>query len=169
MIKGGKGGSHTNRTGLKFEKNTDLSEALMAAGFEVVEDSIFREGTEVGTLMEKNKLYAFLRANEVDWRNIISARLCPDEAVFAKRARTLTIIEKKWQEVSGSVDEKLQTSGFKLRQYRRLFEPLEIPVKFIYLLSDWFTQPRYADVLEYIKDSGADYHFETLPLELLDL
>jgi hypothetical protein len=42
-------------------------------------------------------------------------------------------------------------------------------VKFIYLLSDWFTQPRYADVLEYIKDSGADYHFETLPLELLDL
>jgi hypothetical protein len=67
------------------------------------------------------------------------------------------------------VDEKFQTCGFKLRQYTKLFEPLKIDVKYVYLLNDWFAQERYTDVLAYIKETGADYHFKTLPLELLDL
>jgi len=59
------------------------------------------------------------------------------------RSTRLHIIEKKWQEVSGSVDEKLQTCGFKIRQYNRLVEGTGLEVKFTYLLNDWFTHPGY--------------------------
>ena len=169
MIKGGRGGANTNKTGLEFEKQTSLSQALASAGFEVVRDEISQDGQPVGRLIEKNKLYLFLQEKDVDWRSIISTRLLPDEAVYSLTGNSVTVVEKKWQEVSGSVDEKLQTCGFKLRQYNRLFAPLGVDVKYVYLLNDWFAHPRYADVLESIRETGADYHFKTLPLELLDL
>jgi hypothetical protein len=59
--------------------------------------------------------------------------------------------------------------GFKIRQYNRLVEGTGIEVKFIYLLNDWFTHPSYSDVLEYIVESGASYHFLSVPLEELEL
>ena len=169
MIKGGTGGANTNKTGLQFEKQTSLSQALASAGFEIFRDEISKNGQQVGRLIEKNKLYVFLEQKDVDWRSIISTRLLPDEAVYSLTGNSVTVVEKKWQEVSGSVDEKLQTCGFKLRQYNRLLAPLGVDVKYVYLLNDWFTHPRYADVLEYIRETGADYHFKTLPLDLLDL
>ena len=169
MIKGGKGGANTNLTGLKFEKDTSLAQALSDKGFKVTQDEILSGGRRVGLLAEKSKLYRFLESNSVDWQKIISAKLLPDEAVYSTGSNSMTIVEKKWQEVSGSVDEKLQTCGFKLRQYRRLLEPIEVRVKYVYLLNDWFAHPRYGDVLEYIREVGADYHFESLPLELLEL
>jgi hypothetical protein len=169
MIKGGVGGANTNITGLRFEKDTSLEEALIAANFEVSKFEITFQGEYKGKLVGKSELYRFLEAEGVDWRGRISARLLPDEAIYSVKAKSLTVIEKKWQGVSGSVDEKLQTCGFKIRQYNKLVEGLGIRVKFVYLLNDWFSQPRYVDVLAYIKESGADYHFMSVPLELLDL
>jgi len=46
----------------------------------------------------------------------------------------------KFQKVAGSVDEKLQTCGFKKRQYTELLKPLDINVEYIYILNDWFQQ-----------------------------
>lgn len=169
MIKGGKGGANTNVTGLAFERNTSLQDALVSAGFEVERFEISKDGIYVGELLGKNQLYKFLDAQNVDWKNRVSAKLLPDEAIYSLKAKKLTVIEKKWQQGSGSTDEKLQTSGFKLRQYNRLVEGIGITVQFVYLLNDWFAQPRYADVLAYIRESGADYHFKSVPLELLDL
>lgn len=169
MIKGGVGGANTNRTGLKFEKDTSLEVALIAKGFESDGDVVSRDGNSKGRLLEKHKLYRFLEAENVFWDELISSRLLPDEAVLSFSANKLTVIEKKWQEVHGSVDEKLQTCGFKLRQYRRLLSPLQIEIQYIYLLNDWFAQPKYQDVLNYIQEVGADFHFKSLPLELLSL
>ena len=169
MILGGTGGANTNKTGLKFEKNTSLETALQQAGYEVIDREVLKNGEAVGKLLDKNRLYAFLEFNDVDWRKLVSAKLLPDEAVLAIKAKSLTVVEKKWQETPGSVDEKLQTSGFKIRQYRKLLSPLGVSVKFVYLLNDWFSHPRYQDVLDYIKESGADYHFNSLPLDLLEL
>jgi hypothetical protein len=169
MIKGGKGGANTNLTGLEFERNTSLEEALRAANFEVETFRVSKDGIYVGELLGKSRLYKFLEAKDIDWRSRVSSKLLPDDALFALRTKKLTVIEKKWQEVQGSVDEKLQTCGFKMRQYRNLVEGLDIKVQFVYLLNDWFTQPKYADVLAYIRESGADYHFKSVPLELLDL
>ena len=78
-------------------------------------------------------------------------------------------IEKKYQQTDGSVDEKLQTSGFKLKQYRKLVEGTSIEVKFIYVLNDWFHNPRYKDVLDYIKEVKCDYFFNEIPIEVLGL
>jgi hypothetical protein len=169
MIKGGKGGANTNKTGLEFERKTSLATALSANGFSIDDDFVIAENRKVGQLIEKAKLYKFLDASGVEWEKLISSKLLPDEACYSIGANSVTIVEKKWQEVSGSVDEKLQTCGFKMRQYKRLFQPIDVEVKYVYLLNDWFAQPRYQDVLDYIREVGADFHFRTLPLELLDL
>jgi len=68
-----------------------------------------------------------------------------------KNTKLFSYIEKKFQNANGSVDEKLQTFGFKLWQYSKLFNPLNIKVKYFYVLSDWFKQNKYADTLEYMK------------------
>jgi hypothetical protein len=170
MIKGGKGGDRTNLTGLPFEKNTSLAEALQKADFRVDGFKVYEpSGGLVGELAPKGQLYRFLESRDIDWKDRLSKRLMPDEALFSLRHNRLNIIEKKWQEVSGSVDEKLQTVGFKIRQYQRLVAGSGIEVKFIYLLNDWFTQPSYADVLDYIIETGGSYHFLSVPLEELEL
>ncbi len=170
MKKGGVGGSRTNETGLKFERETSLEEALRAVDFQIDGFKVYEpDGDLIAELAPKNQLYKFLEARDVPWRERVSKRLLPDEAIYSVKGHRLSIIEKKWQEVDGSVDEKLQTVGFKLRQYNRLVDGTGIEIKFIYLLNDWFASPRYADVLEYIKECGADYHFKSVPLEELEL
>jgi hypothetical protein len=75
----------------------------------------------------------------------------------------------KFQEVAGSVDEKLQTCDFKNKQYTKLLSPLGISVKYTYILSDWFKDQSYKDVLEYVRSVGCYYFFNELPLDFLGL
>jgi hypothetical protein len=63
---------------------------------------------------------------------------------------TLYIIEVKYQEVAGSVDEKLQTCDFKRKQYLKLVSEKGLKVEYVYVLSDWFKDPRYKDSLDSI-------------------
>jgi len=78
-------------------------------------------------------------------------------------------IEVKTQNTTGSVDEKLQTCDFKKKQYQKLFFPLNIEVQFTYILDDWFRQPKYKDVLDYIISVGCQYYFQYIPLQKLGL
>lgn len=169
MIKDGKGGANTNKTGLAFEKKTSLEDALIEANFTIENFKVYEADQLKGELAPKHQLYRFLEARDVDWKERISSKLLPDDTFYNTSSEKLHVIEKKWQETSGSVDEKLQTVGFKIRQYNRLVEGTGIEIKFIYLLNDWFTKPAYADVLQYIVDSGASYHFNTVPLSELEL
>jgi hypothetical protein len=81
----------------------------------------------------------------------------------------LFILEIKYQGGGGSVDEKLQTCDFKLKQYKRLFEGTGITVKFVFILCDWYKAKRYDDVFTYIRSVGCDYFFGSIPLEFLHL
>lgn len=166
--RGGKGGARTV-TGGEFERRTSLEESLKLAGYEVEDFKVYEDTRLVGELAGKGQLYKFLQAREVAWQDRITKRLLPDEALYSVNANKITVVEKKWQEVEGSVDEKLQTVGFKIRQYNRLLDGTGIDFKFIYLLNDWFADPRYGDVLEYIVETGGSYHFNSLPLDELDL
>lgn len=47
--------------------------------------------------------------------------------------------------------------------------PLNIEVEYIYILSDWFRNPIYKDVLDYIISVGCQYYFCYLPLQKLGL
>jgi hypothetical protein len=168
-VKGGKGGANTNKTGLAFERDTSLQVALEDASFRVEQFKVYDAEDLVAELAPKHRLYRFLETREIAWKERISKRLLPDEAIYSLKTSKLTVVEKKWQEVSGSVDEKLQTAGFKIRQYSRLLEGTDINLKFVYLLNDWFAKPEYDDVRAYILECGATYHFNAVPLEELDL
>lgn len=170
MIEGGKGGANT-QTGLRFEKDTDLRSALVLnGGVNVQGTKVFFNGELTGYLLQKHDLYrSFLQARGVQWADYISKQLLPDEAYFSIPANTLFVVEKKFQQVAGSVDEKLQTCGFKKLQYEKLCRPINVGVEYIYVLNDWFRHPSYADVLAYIESVGCHYYFNELPVELFKL
>jgi len=169
LKKGGVGGSLT-KTGLEFEKKIDLESALIKAGLSVKGDVVYIASEEVGLICGQHRLYShFLAPREIDWKQHISKKLLPDDAYFSSKNNKLIIIEKKYQQVGGSVDEKLQTIGFKIRQYKKLTKPLGLELKFIYVLNDWFKNPSYKDSLEYIQECGGLYFFNEIPLVELGL
>ena len=171
MIVGGVGGANT-QTGIKFEKDTDLRLALLSKdGITIDGHNVYSNGKHIGMLLQKHELYRnFLEVNKVDWQSIVSKKLLPDEGYFSITSNKLVIIEKKFQQVAGSVDEKLQTCGFKKRQYEKLVQPLSgVKVEYVYVLNDWFTDKAYKDVLTYIEEVGCRYYFNVLPFDLLDI
>ena len=101
----------------------------------------------------------FLKEKNIDWKDYISKNYFPMKLIFDQENNRVIIYEKKFQQTSGSADEKPQTCGFKIRQYKKLFSSLEIEdVSYIYIFNDWFAKPEYKDMLEYIKSvEGCDY------------
>ncbi len=170
MIKSGKGGGNT-RTGLVFEGKTDLSTFLgQQPHYRVVEHDVFYNDEKVAEVYKKHNFYSiFLNKLGIDWAQYISKKLLPDDSIFVLLNNVLFIIECKHQEVAGSVDEKLQTCDFKKKQYKKLMAPANIDVEYIYLLDEWFRDPKYKDVLDYIHSVDCDYYFEYIPLVRLGL
>ncbi|HOQ15563.1 MAG TPA: hypothetical protein PLQ27_01925 [Candidatus Paceibacterota bacterium] len=169
MKKKGFGGGNTI-TGLNFERSKDILSLLSKTkGYSVKGNVIFYQGKEVARSYRKHGLYKYLESRGINYKNIISKKLLPDEAIYVITKNTLYVIEMKYQEVTGSVDEKLQTCDFKKKQYKKLMAPLNIDVEFIYILSDWFRKPEYKDVLDYVISVGCQYYFQYLPLEKLGL
>lgn len=165
------GGSNTNANGLNFEQETDLKDALLKIpGYDIQGNSIYFNNSFIGVIASKHDLYrVLLEPNGINYKEIISKKLLPDEAIYLESLKTVFIIEKNFQNVAGSVDEKLQTCGFKKRQYTKLFSLLNIEVEYLYIFNDWFSQPQYNDVLEYIKESNCNYFFNEIPLQFLGL
>lgn len=165
------GGAQTNINGLKFEQETDLSTALLnCTGYSIQDSSVLFNNNPIAVLAPKNNLYSIiLKDLNIDYTKFISKKLLPDEAILNLNNKTIYILEKKFQKVAGSVDEKLQTCDFKKKQYQKLFLSQDIQVEYIYILCDWFKKPQYKDVLDYIKSVGCDYFFNEIPLERLGL
>lgn len=174
MKKDGVGGANT-QTGINFEDKIDLLEFLdkKINGYSVkkakIGSEIIYKGKVVAHSFRKYELYKFLESKKIDWKKYLSKRLLPDDAIYVIKENTLFIIEVKYQEVSGSVDEKLQTCDFKRKQYLKLFSPLNIEVEYIYVLSNWFRNPAYKDVLDYVISVDCHYYFEYLPLYKIGL
>jgi hypothetical protein len=171
MIKGGVGGANTNRTGLKFEKDTDIKDSIKNVnGYTIKDEEIYFKDKKVAEIYSKYRLYKVLLPKlNIDWTKRVSAKLLPDEAIFIIKDSTLFIIEKKMQTGTGSVDEKLQTCDFKKKKYEKLLEGTNIKVEVAFVLSDWFKSPKYKDSLDYIKSVNCHYFFNVLPLEFLGL
>ena len=120
---------------------------------------------------KKRELYRFLEQESycIDWKKYLSKRLEPDNALFVIVRDTLFIIEIKFQQVPGSVDEKLQTCDFKRKQYSKLVRDLNWRVEYVYVLNDWFRKPEYKDTLDYIHAMNCHYLFNEIPLKWLGL
>ncbi|MDO4608307.1 MAG: hypothetical protein Q4B40_03855 [Clostridia bacterium] len=169
MIKSGKGGGNT-KTGLVFEGKTDLATFLgKQKGYTVIDNNVYYNDEKVARIFKKHGFYNFLEELGIDWTKLISKRLLPDDSIYVIINNTLYIIECKFQQVAGSVDEKLQTCDFKKKQYQKLMSQANIEVEYVYLLSDWFKDPKYKDVLDYIISVRCQYYFEYIPLAKLGL
>ena len=131
--------SRDTTTGLKFEEQVQIKS----------------EGID----LTKHNLYKYLTSIGVDWTTLISKKLLPDEAYFNPATKEFNIYEKKFQHTAGSADEKPQTCGFKIHQFRKLGKAMGAEkVTYTYLLSEWFAKPEYKDMLDYIKTiDGCDY------------
>lgn len=110
-----------------------------------------------GIDLSKHNLYRYLSQKQINWKELISKKLLPDEAYLVNNE--LKVYEKKFQQTPGSVDEKLQTCAFKILQYKKIGRALGVQkVTYTYLLNNWFSRPEYKDVLNYIHSvDGCDY------------
>jgi hypothetical protein len=175
MIAGGFGGA-TTLTGLAFEKTVDFQDLLaVIEGYEIKPilqksgKGVFFKGQLLARCFRKHEFYLYLKEEGVDWKNLISKKLLPDDALLVIVRETLFIIEVKYQKVAGSVDEKLQTCDFKRKQYLKLVADIDLKVEYVYVLNDWFKKPEYKDVLNYIHSVNCHYKFNALPLAWLGL
>ncbi len=112
------GGAKTNRNGLLFEKRMDLLDAIdNHPHFSIINgNEVVKDGQVVALYFEKHSLYKeYLSPKGIDYTKIFSKKLLPDSALLV--GNTLFIIEKKYQEGDGSVDEKLQTCDFKKKRF----------------------------------------------------
>jgi len=150
----GAGGSNTNKNGLNYERITDLIQYRD----NIVHVKNVKFGKNINDnydiLKIKNKIfYRFMKKGlkhyfHKEFDNKYKKNLEPDESLYNKSENTLYILEKKFQQVSGSVDEKIQTGPCKLFMYSKLYP--KIKIKYIYLLSDWFLQDKYELEKEYL-------------------
>lgn len=124
--------SRDTTTGLFFEKKIQIENS--------------------GENISQHDFYRFLDRKKIDWKQILSRKLLPDEAYWDENKKILTIYEKKFQQTEGSADEKPQTCGFKIWEFSKIGQALgATEVTYTYILSSWFKKPKYKDMLEYIK------------------
>ena len=174
MKKGGVGGANT-QTGLIFEQRVSLRTLFESLPRYSVQKSggagwlLYYGNNLVAKMLEKRAFYKFLEEEGVDWRSILSKKLLPDDALLVIVRETLFVIEVKFEQTPGSVDEKLQTCDFKRKQYVKLTHSLNLKVEYVYVLNDWFKDPRYKDTLDYIHSVNCHYRFNEIPLSWLGL
>jgi hypothetical protein len=149
----GAGGSNTNRTGLSYEEKTDLTTEFEKvrethSNCNIIKFKGFRQNL---ILANKAKLSKYMKKDKQMNINIKPAHgcKCPDEAFIDKSNKKLYIIEKKFQQCSGSVCEKIQTAHFKRIHYNKLYPNYD--VIYCYCLSNWFKENCEAE-LEYLEE-----------------
>lgn len=164
------GGAQTNANGLLFEQTTSLDEALIDSGYTLRGRKVYEAERLIGMSVPKYDIYSsFLEEHGVDYRKFNSKKWLPDECFVNLANNTAYIIEKKFQNSLGSVDEKLPSCHFKKWEYEKLFGEIGFEVEYLYVFNDWFLDPRYADTLEYIEHMGCHYYFNQIPLDFLGL
>ena len=115
-----------------------------------------------GVNISKTKLRTFLKKRGVaNPTQYLSWMFQPDEAYYIPETNEVIIYEKKFQQKSGSVDEKLGACAWKIQEYKECFKAAGIDnVSYVYIFCDWFKQPRYEKLLKYIRSiDGCDYIF----------
>ena len=172
------GGNQTNINGLAFEEKVSLSKALdNVPGIKVGKNGdVFYKKNIFGKILNKHGFYKWFHEEYgVDLAHNLSKKLLPDNVFYNLQQEKIYIIEVKYQKSEGSVDEKLQTFQFKKYQYMKMMRQLEqktnkiIDVEYIYILNEYFKQAKYIDVLNYIRQNGSSYYFETIPINKIGI
>ena len=124
----GAGGANTNKSGKSFEQKTENETRLLQVGF--VKKSIIKKSkAKCNYYLEKREsdtssiVYLTQGALKLYFKTFFAIEMhrCPDEAyLFQKGERyTLKVLEKKNQNVPGSVDTKLMAGNGFIRDYKK--------------------------------------------------
>jgi hypothetical protein len=143
----GAGGANTNLNGKTFEEKTENESRLIAAGF--IRKSIpKKKGKQAYYLQKNNVVYLTQCGLKPYFKYFFKKNMarCPDEAyLFLGERNKLKILEKKNQNVAGSVDTKLLAGvGFK-EEYEYLLGD-QFEVHYGFCISSFLKK-------NYIKDS----------------
>lgn len=150
----GAGGKNTNKNGLSFEKLTDLK-----TEYKVISNNkhhnVIQFHNQNKKLIESSQsnFYKYMNIDK-NKQNIGHGCKKPDECYIHKVSKNIFIIEKKFQQCSGSVCEKIQTAPFKIWNYKRNFPKYDI--NYIYVLSEWF-ENNCKNELEYLDENKIKY------------
>ena len=106
----------------------------------------------------------FMEHYHFDTKQVWSKDIEPDFVFYNPTTKKVISLEVKKQSTKGSVDEKLQTGGKKLKRLRKLFyTALQVPpenVSYSYLLNkEDFDRNEYKDTFEDILEDGCKYYF----------
>lgn len=192
MKKGGTGGANTNRGGLAFEKKTDLSARIRRDLSDIYDlkehvyrpdDLVIKTSTPTYEVIRKvdnhlvgliTKQFAFYDAlkETTGLENTNHKKWKPDEAFFNFDVNSVFVVEKKWQNGSGSVDEKMFGFVNKRRLYQRIFDNLSIEPKpsvqfsalfnkswFLYGGNDQYTD-QYQDYFDSLREDAIKIFFD---------
>jgi hypothetical protein len=152
----GAGGAKTNQHGKAFEKKTEY-----LTGFE-------KKLLGRSCYLEKDNM-VYLRQGELKqyFRNVFQKELIrfPDEAYLIRQGDqyTLKILEKKTQNVEGSVMEKLGLGAFYKEEYEWCLGPM-FKVEYAYCLSSFLKQKYLSDTLKFkfLREKNQRNHIEVL-------
>lgn len=154
----GAGGSNTNKSGLAYEKTTYLPSLISI------------DSTKYIHLM-KSKLKKHL-INHIN--SECKHFLQPDECLIDICNKRIIIFEKKCQNRSGSVDEKIQSGPIKRDLYEYQYPSYKII--YAYVLNDWFKQEKYKKIISLLNDKynipvlwGDDNNYVNQVMNLLSI
>lgn len=166
----GAGGDNTNKNGCNYEDITYLPTLLNIESNKVFfgNSNDYYYVYDKYIILKKNGLYNYLYK---DYNNNCEKKLKPDECILNVSECILYILEKKFQQGSGSVDEKIQTALFKKWFYKEQYP--KYTIIYIYVLSDWFKQKKYRPEMRYLHNNnihvlfGSDHNYVNNLLNLL--
>jgi hypothetical protein len=158
------------KSGLIFEKKSNLRKELSKVPeLNIIGDIVYHKNSnkKLGILVEKYNFIRYLKSVGINYSDFVEKKKLPDSSIIILdnegTPTSLIIIENKFQNTSGSVDDKITTAPYKRKCYIKLVSNLEIKVDFIYIFSDWFKKG-YKDELNYLKEENIQYYFNEIPI-----
>lgn len=138
----GAGGANTNKHGLNFEEQTDLKTEMSYQDSIIRSPKVGKRYTEMYDKFSfneypgrtyirliKNQLAKYFNLNTED---LFDGVVQPDECYYDEYNRTLFVIEKKYQNTSGSKIEVIQTGPAKQENLSQVLAPFQIDVVYMY-------------------------------------
>ena len=164
----GSRGSKAQSNGLEYENKTSLSKyykkitkKMFKRNSKIYEEIVFNNNNPISYVhLSQSTFNTYMEEHGKINKKIIKASGCcnPDDVYIDTKNENLFIIEKKFQQDGGSADEKIQTGVYKKEHYTKLYPSYYI--HYIYCLSTWFKNPKYYDVINYLRYYDISVFFE---------
>ena len=153
----GAGGANTNKSGKTFEQKTENESRLLATGF-LKKSIVDKNKAKFNYFLERtisptsSIVYLTQGALKLYFKSVLSIEMhrCPDEAYLFRQGDTylLKILEKKNQNVAGSVDTKLLAGNGFIRDYKKCLRDTDgktFDVQYAFCISNFLKQDYVSD------------------------